>query len=293
MSRRRSGRDTISFLSDYGAEDEFVGVVKSVLRQLARHAVVIDITHQVAPYDVRAGALVLQRAAPFLVPGVVLAVVDPGVGTARRAVAVEVGPDTRWVFVGPDNGLLVPALEALGGRGRAVSLGNRRRFVSGPRSRPGHPAAGPTGTTFDGRDLFAPAAAELCAGADLADLGPPIEPASLVPGARPSPVPMGTGVATEVLWIDRFGNAQLAARPEDVADLGERVHLVLPSREVVARRASSFADIAPGEVGLVVDSWGMIAVALDRRSAAAELGLAAGDQVVLDRTDAEADRSRG
>jgi len=277
VSARRRNRDTISFLSDYGTDDEFVGVVKSVLRQLARHAVVIDITHQLPPHDVRAGALTLQRAAPYLVPGVVLAVVDPGVGTTRRAVAVEVEHDPRWVFVGPDNGVLAPALDALGERGRAVSLGDRRRSVVGP----------PTGATFDGRDLFAPAAARLCTGADLADLGPLIDTASLVPGPRPSLVHKETGVAAEVLWIDRFGNAQLAARPEDAADLGELVRLILPSGEVVARRVASFADIGPDQVGLVVDSSGMIAVALDRRSAAGELGLAAGDEVVLDRLDAK------
>jgi S-adenosyl-L-methionine hydrolase (adenosine-forming) len=271
---RRRGRDTISFLSDYGTHDEFVGVVKSVLRQLAGQAVVIDITHDVAPHDVRGGALTLQRVAPFLAPGVVLAVVDPGVGTARRAVALEVGPDPRWALVGPDNGLLVPAFEALGGPGRAVSFAGRRS----------HPGAG---ATFDGRDLFAPAAAQLCAGADLGDLGPEIDPASLVPGPRPATVPLGTGVATEILGIDRFGNVQLAARPEDVAHLGDPVRLVLPSREVIARRASSFAAIGQAGLGLVVDSWGMIAVALDRGSAAAELGLAAGDRVVLDKTDAD------
>ncbi len=280
MSGRVRGRDTISFLSDYGTDDEFVGVVKSVLRQLADQAVVIDITHQVAPHDVRGGALTLRRAAPFLVPGVVLAVVDPGVGTARRAVALEVGPDPRWALVGPDNGLLVPLFEALGGPGRAVSLTKRRC----------HPGAG---ATFDGRDLFAPAAAQLCAGLDLGDLGPAIDPASLVPGPRPAPVRRGTGLETEVLGIDRFGNAQLAAQPEDVSDLGDPVRLVLATREVLARRVSSFAAIGPAEVGLVVDSWGMIAVAQDRRSAAAELGLAAGDRVVLDRTDAHGGRSGG
>ncbi|HEY3703298.1 MAG TPA: SAM-dependent chlorinase/fluorinase [Acidimicrobiales bacterium] len=270
MPPRRRGRDTISFLSDYGTDDEFVGVVKSVLRQLASEAVVIDITHGVAPHDVRGGALTLQRVAPFLAPGVVLAVVDPGVGTARRAVALEVGPDPRWALVGPDNGLLVPAFEALGGPGRAVSLVARRC----------RPAAG---ATFDGRDLFAPAAAQLAAGGDLADLGPAIEPASLVPGPRPQTVQQGTAVVTEVLGIDRFGNIQLVARPEDVAHLGDPVRLILPSGVVVAHRASSFADIRQGQVGLVVDSWGMIALAMDSASAAALLGLAAGDQVKLDR----------
>ncbi|HEX6476733.1 MAG TPA: SAM-dependent chlorinase/fluorinase [Acidimicrobiales bacterium] len=279
MSARRRGRDTISFLSDYGTDDEFVGVVKSVVRQLAGEVVVIDLTHHVAPHDVRGGALTLQRAAPFLVPGVVLAVVDPGVGTNRRAVALEVGPDPRWALVGPDNGLLVPAFEALGGPGRAVSLATRRS----------HPGAG---ATFDGRDLFAPAAAQLCTGADLGDLGPEIDPASLVPGPRPAPFPEGTGIVTEVLSIDRFGNAQLGVRPQDLVDLGDPVQLILASGERVVRLASAFADLGPGEVGLVVDSWGMIAVVLDRASAADELGLAAGDRVVLERTNADGSGSR-
>jgi len=172
---RRRGRDTISFLSDYGTDDEFVGVVRSVLRQLASEAVVIDITHGVAPHDVRGAALTLQRVAPFLAPGVVLAVVDPGVGTGRRAVALEVGPDPRWALVGPDNGLLVPAFEALGGPGRAVSLVARRC----------RPAAG---ATFDGRDLFAPAAAQLAAGATWPISARRSTPRAscLGPGPRPS-----------------------------------------------------------------------------------------------------------
>src|SRR3954447_1392346 len=157
------GYDTISFLSDYGTDDEFVGVVKSVIRQLAPAVAVIDVTHGIAPHDVRGGALTLARSAQYLAPGVVLAVVDPGVGTERRAVAVEVG-DGISVLIGPDNGLLAPAVAMVGGATRAVELTNPDYQ---------QPAPGPT---FDGRDVFAPAAAHLCNGVPLSEFGPEIDP---------------------------------------------------------------------------------------------------------------------
>ena len=164
--------DTISFLSDYGLADEFVGVVKSVIRQIAPEVMVIDITHEVPPHDVRAGGLTLARSAQYLAPGVVLAVVDPGVGTTRRAVAVEVGDGTS-VLVGPDNGLLAPAVGMVGGATRAVELVNPEYRLEAP------------GPTFDGRDVFAPAAAHLCAGVPLGELGPDIDPIGMRPGTLP------------------------------------------------------------------------------------------------------------
>ena len=164
--------DTVSFLSDYGRQDEFVGVVHSVIRSTAPHVTVIDITHDVPRHDVRAGGLTLARSAQYLCPGVVLAVVDPGVGTARRAIAVEVG-DGQSVLVGPDNGLLAPAVAMVGGATAAVSLTNTEYHL---------PAPGPT---FDGRDVFAPVAAALCAGADLRDLGEEVDVNSLTPGILP------------------------------------------------------------------------------------------------------------
>ncbi|HEX7168307.1 MAG TPA: SAM-dependent chlorinase/fluorinase, partial [Acidimicrobiales bacterium] len=154
MGRRH---DTISFLSDYGTVDEFVGVVKSVVRSLAPHVTVIDVSHEVAPHDVRGGGLTLMRSAQYLAAGVVLAVVDPGVGTARRAVAVEVAGGEA-VFVGPDNGLLAPAVAMAGGADRAVELTNADYHL---------PAPGPT---FAGRDVFGPVSAHLCNGVDLLDL---------------------------------------------------------------------------------------------------------------------------
>ena len=159
MARRY---DTISFLTDYGTVDEFVGVVKSVVRDLANHVTVIDITHEVPPFDVRAGSLTLARAISYVPSGIVLAVVDPGVGTNRLAIAVEVG-DGEGVLIGPNNGLLAPAVAMAGGAGRAVVLSNEAYQLVAP------------GATFAGRDIFAPAAAHLCNGVDLYELGDPID----------------------------------------------------------------------------------------------------------------------
>ena len=164
--------DTITFLSDYGHADEFVGVVHSVIRSITPDAAVVDLTHDIAPHDVRAAGLLLARSAQYLCPGVVLAVVDPGVGGDRRCVAVEVG-DGMSVLVGPDNGLLAPAVAMVGGATRAVELTNTDFHL---------PAAG---ATFAGRDIFAPVAAQLCQGVDLAELGERIEPGLLQPGVLP------------------------------------------------------------------------------------------------------------
>ena len=262
--------ETVSFLSDYGLADEFVGVVKAVIRAIAPHAVVIDITHEVPPHDVRAGSLALARTAQYLPDGVILAVVDPGVGSDRRAIAVEAGDDDhRVALVGPDNGLLAPAVAMCGGARRAVSLVNPDYQL---------PAPGPT---FAGRDVFAPAAGHLCAGVDLAELGELVDSQTLVPGLLPLSRGKGDAVAGEVLWVDRFGNAQLNIDPDDVEAMGDRVVLGFGDQSRVAMRAHAYAALSPGQVGLVVDSYGLLAVVLDRRSAAEELGLAPGDAVTL------------
>ena len=267
--------DTISVLTDYGTRDEFAGVVKAVIRDIAPHVVVVDLTHEIDPFDVRGGALTLARCIPYVPSGVVLAVVDPGVATSRRAVAVEVGGGAG-VFVGPDNGLLAPAVAMAGGADRAVELSNvDYQLVA-------------AGATFAGRDVFAPAAAHLCNGVPLSELGPEIDPGLLLPGVVPLPRQDGDAIVAEVLWVDRFGNCQLNLGPDDVADDVEHVQLRIdapadPAGLTVrsAVRAASFAGIAGGGLGLVVDSYGMLAVCLDQRSAADELGVAAGDQVVV------------
>jgi len=260
--------DTITFLSDYGTGDEFVGVVKSVIRQIAPHVTVVDLTHEVPAYDVRAGGLTLGRAAQYLCPGVVLAVVDPGVGTQRRAIAVEVG-DGQSYLVGPDNGLLAGAVAMCGGATAAVELTNPDYQLVAP------------GPTFAGRDVFAPAAAHLCAGVPLPDLGRAVDPLSLLPGLLPLTREEDGVLIAEVLWVDRYGNCQLNVDPEEVAAFGPRVQLRWGDDVRTAERAPTYEGIAPGQVGLVIDSYGMLSVCLGLRSASAELRLGTGTEVVL------------
>jgi S-adenosylmethionine hydrolase len=256
----------ISFLSDYGLEDEFVGVVHRVIAAHAPDVTIIDVTHQIPAHDIEAGALTLWRTAPWLVPGVILAVVDPGVGTARRAVALEVA-DAGAVLVGPDNGLLLPAATSLGPVTAAVEL---------------PPTTVARGATFAGRDLFAPAAARLAGGARLDSLGPPLDPASLADASIPAPEPTPEGgIRARVLWIDRFGNAELNVGPDDLGRLTEMLTLVAGQHQGPARHVSAYAELDPGEVGLVTDSYGLLSVSCRQAPAAARLGLKNGDAVWL------------
>lgn len=261
--------DTVSFLSDYGTVDEFVGVVHSVIRSLAPEVRVIDLTHHVPPYDVRAGALTLARSAQYLAPGVVVAVVDPGVGSERRGIAVEVG-DGASVLVGPDNGLLAPAVAMVGGATRAFELTNTAYHLQAP------------GPTFDGRDVFAPVAAHLCAGVPIHELGTELDPAML----RPTMIPIshldGEVLIAEALWIDQFGNVQLNVDPDELADMGDIVTVVVGGRRRSAPRIESFSGLRTGEIGLMVDSYGLMAIVANQGSAADELGIGAGDEVTLE-----------
>src|SRR3954468_22343225 len=229
--------DTITFLSDYGLADEFVGVVKSVIRSIAADVTVIDLTHEIEPHDVRGAGLTLARSAQYLVPGVVLAVVDPGVATPRRAIAVEVGGG-QSILVGPGNGVVAPAVAMVGGLGRAVAL---------PNSDDQLPAPGPT---FAGRDVFAPAAAYLCAGVDLEEIGDLVDPSTLMPGLMPISREENGALIADVLWIDRYGNAQLNVDPGEVEAWGDRIRLRFGDTSRTARRTDSYAALKAGEVGL-------------------------------------------
>lgn len=267
--------DTITFLSDYGTGDEFVGVVKSVIRQIAPDVTVVDLTHEVPAHDVRAGGLTLGRAAQYLCPGVVLAVVDPGVGGERRGVALEVGEGQSYL-VGPDNGLLAGAVAMSGGVTAAVELTNSAYQLAAP------------GPTFAGRDVFAPAAAHLCAGVSLAELGAPIDPLSLLPGLMPLPREEDGDLVAEVLWVDRFGNCQLNVDPDQVDDFGPRVQLRWGDDVRTAERAATYQGITPGQIGLVVDGYGMLSVCMGRRPAADELAMPVGTEVTLSAPDDDA-----
>ena len=199
----------IAFASDYGLQDEFVGVCKAVMLGLAPGTEIIDLGHDIPAHDVRAGSLLLVRSVQYLPDDTVLvAVVDPGVGTDRRLVAVEVA---GGFLLGPDNGLLAPATAMVGGPRRVVSLEN-----------PDHQLEAP-GPTFAGRDVLAPAAAHLVRGLPLDELGPEIDPAGMVPGIVSLPdVDDDGAVAGEVWWVDRFGNCQLNVDPDALAMLGAR-----------------------------------------------------------------------
>jgi S-adenosylmethionine hydrolase len=233
---------------------------------------IIDLTHDLPAHDVRAGALALVRAVQYLPDGcVVLAVVDPGVGTERRLLAVECDHAT---LLGPDNGLLAPAVALLGGPRRVVELTSLEHRL---------PAPGPT---FAGRDVLAPAAAHLAAGGPIDDLGDPVDPASLVPGLVTLPTTTDGGAfEAQVWWIDRFGNAQLNVGPDELrvagAEPGGTIEVRAGDWAKAARWVHTYADARPSELVLLVDSYGLMSLALDRRSAATEYGLQPGAPVVL------------
>ena len=259
--------DTVTFLSDFGLRDEFVGVVKSVIRELARHVTVIDLTHDIAPYDVRGASLALARCVQYLPSGVVLAIVDPGVGH-RPAGGGRRGGRRRGRADRPRQ------------RAPGPGRGHGRRCRPGRRARPTATyQLEPPGATFAGRDVFGPAAAHLCNGVDLAELGDAVDPVTLLPGIVPLARPDGAGLAAEVLWVDRFGNAQLNLGADDIDGWGDRVRLRLGETVRSAAVVDAYGTLGPGQIGLVVDSYGLLAVCLDRRSAADELGLGAGDPV--------------
>ena len=274
-ARTRRHPRPIVFLSDYGLEDEFVGIVHRVVDSIAPTVRVIDLTHQIPPHDVRAGALTLWRCASWLHDSVVLAVVDPGVGTSRRPVAIEVA-GSGTVLVGPDNTLLLPSAHALGRITSAVRLDPQE---PGPNHPPG------SGCTFDGRDIFAPVAARIASGdGTMEEAGAQIDPASLRGDPVPSPVAAEGGrLRCQVLWVDRFGNVQLNARPADLAHLGDSlmVSTQMGTAPWPARLVAAFADLGDGELGLVTDSYALMAVALNASPAAERLGVRAGDTVLI------------
>jgi S-adenosylmethionine hydrolase len=262
----------VAFLSDYGLVDEFVGVVHGVVARIAPEVRILDITHQIPRGNVRAGALALLRAVQYLPPGVALAVVDPGVGTERRGIAAS----TPWgYFVGPDNGLLAPAVAMVGGAERVVSLEDPRFRL---------PA---DGATFDGRDVFAPAAAVLAAAqASVDDLGPEVEAESMMPLLLPLAEVGDDLVRGEVWWIDGYGNAETNVAPDDLRALGLEVGDVLaveigPTVHEMEWRIGYGESAGPGVVN--VDSYGMVAVAVPGGRADEAFGLSTGMSIAFAR----------
>jgi S-adenosyl-L-methionine hydrolase (adenosine-forming) len=265
-----AGFGWISLCTDYGYADGFVAACHGVIARIAPHVQVQDVTHAIPPGDVRHGSVVLADTLPWLPPAVHVAVVDPGVGTARRGIALLSG---EAVLVGPDNGLLLPAATVLGGVRAGYELVNPAYQL---------PAVS---ATFHGRDIFAPAAAHLACGVPPDALGPAIDPATLV--ALPTPVCQVDGhrIRVEVLSVDRFGNIALAAGAGELAAVGLRIGssmtLRWPAGAQPVLLGTTFADVARGEFVLLVDSAGHLAVACRDGSAAQRTGLRPGTVIEL------------
>ncbi len=263
----------ITLLTDYGLEDEFAGVCRAVIARLAPDALVIDLSHGISPHNVAEGANVLASALPYAPAGVHVAIVDPGVGSERRGVAVRTRDEGR-LLVGPDNGLLSRPSPGSAAR-------SRRPTSRAPRSRLESASA-----TFDGRDLFSPVAAALAGGASLAELGEPLDPAELIalelPGAEIEP---GRRLSATVGRVDRFGNAILSLAPGQLGEagieLGRRVTIEAGETSEEAVVARAFADVPEGRTLVHIDAFGHLAIAVNLASAAERLRIGAGDRVVL------------
>jgi S-adenosylmethionine hydrolase len=262
----------ITFLSDYGYEDEFAGVCRAVIARITPESRLIDLTHGVPPRDVVGGALMLVDALPHAPAGVHLAIVDPGVGSERRAVAARVAGEHR-IVVGPDNGLLWPAIEALGGAVEAVDLARSPFRLE------------PVSATFHGRDVFAPVAARLAGGATLAEAGEAVEPGSLTRLELPGALVERDRVVARVLHLDRFGNATLSVRAEELEGgplrIGQSLAVEAGGSSSAATFARTFADVPEGAALVYEDSSRRLALAVNAGSAAEAIGLRAGDEVVL------------
>jgi S-adenosylmethionine hydrolase len=253
----------VTLLTDYGRDDDFVGVCHAVIRGICPGVEIVDLTHGIDSYDVRQGAIVLRNTLPYVPVGVHMAVVDPQVGTERRAVGIRTADGRQ--LVGPDNGLLSLAWEACGGIALAVDVTRSPHRLE------------PVSATFHGRDLFSPVAAQLAAGAELADAGEPLDPDLLEHVELPEPRRDGDMLLAHVLVVDRFGNAGLNVGHADMSGtgmtLGHTVELDLRGELYLATYTQTFADVKPGELLVYEDAYRNLAVAINHGHAADTLGL--------------------
>jgi S-adenosyl-L-methionine hydrolase (adenosine-forming) len=259
----------ITFLTDFGLRDDFVGTCHGVMKRIAPDVQIIDVTHGIPPREVLQGALVLSNTIAYMPPGVHLAVVDPGVGSSRRAVALRSG-DGR-IFVGPDNGLLVPAAVRCGGVAEVNELANPAYALPS------------VSRTFHGRDLFSPAAAHLALGVPPAELGPPLDPEALVRLDLPAPEISAGRIRATILYVDAFGNMQLNLTRDDIEPVGivpgTKVELELRAERYYAVAARTFSDARPGDIVLYEDSYRNIAVAINGGDAGAMFSAGAGQEL--------------
>ena len=259
----------ITFLTDFGLQDDFVGTCHGVMKRIAPDVEIIDITHGIPPQGVLQGALTLANTLPFMPEGVHLAVVDPGVGSARRPLVLR-DANGRF-YVGPDNGLLIPAAEKLGGITEAHELANPDYALES------------VSRTFHGRDLFAPAAAHLALGVPLGELGPPVDPDALARLDIPQPDVGTTRIHSTVLSIDRFGNIGLNLDRTHLEEAGvvpgTRVELQTGPERYYAVAARTFADARPGDIILYEDAYRNISIAINGGNAAEMFGIREGQDI--------------
>ena len=259
----------VTLLTDYGPRDEFVGVCHGVLVGLAPTVRIIDVTHGVARHDVRAGAIVLRNALPYLPQGVHVAVVDPQVGTERRGVAVRC--EDGNVLVGPDNGVLSLAWQGAGGAAEAVDISRSPHRLE------------PVSATFHGRDIFVPVAAQIAAGAEFRDAGQPLPVEELTALELPAPLVSSDGATAHALLVDGYGNVSLDLDHDDMLalglTLGRRVEVRAPGLSSEAVFVQTFADVNPGEMLVYEDAWGAVAIAVNRGDAAKSLGVTRDSEV--------------
>jgi hypothetical protein len=250
----------VTFLSDYGYEDDFVGVCHGVIARIAPRSRVIDVTHGVPRHDIRAGAIVLRRSLPSFPPGVHLAVVDPEVGTERRAIALRTAEEDR-LLVGPDNGLLSLAAQRFGGIVEAVDVTRSPHRLE------------PVSSTFHGRDIFAPVAAALAAGATLAAAGDPLDGEEVIRLHMPLAHVEPDRLVAHAIAFDTFGNVTLDVEHEELTGAGLRLGRPVSVNGQRAHYATTFADVAPGDLLLYEDAYRTLSLAVNRGSAREALTL--------------------
>ena len=264
-------RQIVTFLSDYGLEDEFVGVCHGVILRIAPRVQVVHVHHNILRQDIRHGAIVLQQSVPYLPDSVHLAVVDPGVGSGRKAIVIESG----WgeVFVGPDNGVLIPAARDCGGIKAAYEIADRRFMLT------------PVSRTFQGRDVFAPAAAHVAAGVAPSEMGPALDPKDLVPLEIPAAWVHDDHLHGEVLQVDRFGNLQVNIQTKQLEELGllndQKIEIRLEGHRLHVPMGATFADVEAGSYILIEDSYRQLSLAINKGDAAAQLRARAGSTAIV------------
>lgn len=264
-------RDFVSFLSDYGLEDEFVGVCHGVMLRIAPHLKIVDVHHNILRQDIRHGAIVLRQSIGYLPESIHLAIVDPTVGSDRRAVVIK--SVSGNIFVGPDNGLLVPAAEQCGGVETAHEITNEDIVI------------GPVSHTFQGRDVFAPATAHIANGADIEELGPRMEPSELVRLQIPEAWVHDDHLHAQVLQLDRFGNLQMNFGRHHLEGVGltdgSLIEIRMEGHRLKVFYGHTFSEVKSGEFILVEDSYQQLSLAINKGDAAAKLQAAPGSTIIV------------